>query len=133
MTVALNGSGRDSLPIEGERVRAIKQEVLSDVSCVLARAAGADIAPRHAFLAARNVCEILFSHPQQPSTEIPKMFWETPLGRAVGVCCGDSDEATEAMVKTTLHLPHSVSEKLRLESEMSGKPVSDIIAERLSR
>ena len=80
-----------SLGDDAERMRAIKQSVLSDVSCVLARADGADIDPKRAFGAARNVCEILFSHPMHPrSTDIPKLFWDTPLGKAVGICCPDT-------------------------------------------
>ena len=73
---------------EAERVRAIRQSVLADVSCVLARASGADIDPKRAYGAASNVCEILFSQPLRSLDAIPKLFWETPLGRAVGVCCG---------------------------------------------
>ncbi|HVK04649.1 MAG TPA: hypothetical protein VM490_14310 [Armatimonadaceae bacterium] len=72
---------------DGDRLRAARQAVLGDVSCVLAKACGAeDISPRAAQQAARNLCDILFSHPQSRGTEIPKLFWETPLGHAVERC-----------------------------------------------
>ena len=121
---------------DAERSRALKQSVLADVACVLARSSGADIDARRAFAAARNLCEILFSHPDRPGTDIPKLFWETPLGCAVGACCGDREGAevptAESLVKTTIHLPHSVSEKLRLEATVAGKSVSDVLAEKLT-
>lgn len=114
-----------------ETIRLIKQGVLADVSCVLARAGGADIDPPQAFNAARNICEILFSHPHAATPEIPKMFWETPLGRAVGVCCGS--EMDEPRIKTTLRIPVSVRERLRLEAEALNKSLTDLIAEKLSK
>ncbi len=121
-----------------ERVCAIKQSVLADVSCILARASGADIDARQAFAAARNVCEILFSHHQRPHTEIPKLFWETPLGRAVGLCCGDREEGgADAVpcqpVETMVSLPFPLTERLRLEAEMQNKTLSEVVAERLNK
>lgn len=124
-----------------ERERAVKQGVLADVSCVLARANGADIDARQAFAAARNVCEILFSHHQRPHTEIPKLFWETPLGRAVGLCCGDRDESDETAaalppreaVETVVTLPFPLTERLRLEAEMQNKTLSQVVADRLNK
>ena len=116
---------------ESEKIRMTKQAVLADVTCVLARAGGADIDAEQAFRAARNICEILFAHPHAARHEIPKMFWETPLGRAVGQCCGN--ETDEPRVKTTLRIPLSVRERLRLEAEMSGKSLTDLISEKLAR
>ena len=116
---------------EQENVRLVKQSVLADVSCVLARAGGADIDPHKAFTAARNICEILFAHPHVKNQEIPKMFWETPLGRAVGVCCGNTLE--EPRVKTTLRIPMSVRERLRLEAEALNKSLTDLITEKLAK
>lgn len=120
-------------PLDPEKVREIKQSVLGDVACVLARAGGADIEPRKAFTAARNICDILFGHPQRPHAEIPKLFWDTPLGRAVGVCCGDREDGELPLIKTMVHLPHSVNERLRMEAAVQGKSVSEVIAERLTR
>ncbi len=114
-----------------EKTRVIKQSVLADVSCVLARAGGADIDPKQAFQASRNICEILFAHPHAPSPEIPKMFWETPLGRAVGVCCGNTLD--EPRVKTTLRIPFSVRERLRLEAEALNKSLTELITEKLAK
>jgi len=118
-----------------EQVRCIKQRVLADVVCVLARANGADIEARQAFNAARNLCEILFSHPQQPRPEIPKLFWDTPLGRAVGQCCGDSPDSLEKeeRIETVLHLPSALRERLRLEADALNKPLSDLVAEKLGK
>ena len=116
---------------EGETIRLVKQSVLADVSCVLARAGGADIDTQQAFTAARNICEILFSHPHVQAPEIPKMFWETPLGRAVGVCCGNTLD--EPRIKTTLRIPMSVRERLRLEAEALNKSLTDLIAEKLAK
>lgn len=117
--------------IEDEQTRLIKQSVLGDVSCVLAKAGGADIEAQMAFSAARNICEILFSHPHASNPEIPKMFWETPLGRAVGHCCGNGPD--EPRVKTTLRIPMSVRERLRLEAESLNKSLTDLITEKLAR
>ncbi len=114
-----------------ENIRLIKQSVLADVSCVLARAGGADIDAKQAFNAARNICEILFAHPHASSPEIPKMFWETPLGRAVGVCCGNTLD--EPRVKTTLRIPLSVRERLRLEAEVTNKSLTELITEKLAK
>lgn len=138
VAVAESGSNGSGGPTDmTERIRAAKLGVLTDVACVLARANGADIEPRQAFTAARNLCEILFSHAHRPGTDIPKLFWETPLGQAVGACCGDRESAeaaeAEALVKTTVHLPHSVREKLRLEAEVAGKSVSELLAEKLTK
>nr|CAA9274447.1 hypothetical protein AVDCRST_MAG63-3128 [uncultured Armatimonadetes bacterium] len=116
---------------DDEKVRMIKQGVLADVSCVLARAGGADIDAEYAFTAARNICSILFAHPHAPSPEIPKLFWDTPLGRAVGVCCGT--QLDEPRVKTTLRIPLSVRERLRLEAEALNKSLTDIISEKLAK
>lgn len=116
---------------EAEKIRLIKQSVLGDVSCVLAKAGGADIDQTQAFNTARNLCAVLFYHPHARAPEIPKMFWETPLGRAVGVCCGNTLD--EPRVKTTLRLPLSVRERLRLEAEALNKSVTDLIAEKLAR
>ena len=120
--------------INSEEARQIKQSVIADLSCVLARAAGADIPQQQAFTAARNICEILFSHPDQPRPEIPKLFWESPLGRAVGACCGGSIDLAsdgEARVRTTLELPTSLAERLRLEAEALNKPLDELVTEKL--
>ena len=116
---------------DNEATRLIKQSVLADVSCVLARAGGADIDAQQAFTAARHICEILFAHPQAHSPEIPKMFWETPLGRAVGVCCGNGTD--EPRVKTTFRIPLSVRERLRLEADALNKSLTDLITEKLAK
>lgn len=127
-------AGNTGAPIDAGQVRGIKQSVLADVSCVLARANGADIDRKKAFSAARNVCEILFGHTHRPNTDIPKLFWDTPLGRAVGVCCGDREDGAEKpLVRTTVHLPYDVAEQIRREAELQGKTISEIMAERLSR
>jgi hypothetical protein len=120
--------------LDAAQARGIKQSVLADVSCVLARANGADIDRKKAFNAARNVCEILFGHAHGPNADIPKLFWDTPLGRAVGVCCGDrEDGAEQPLVRTTVHLPYDVAEQIRREAELQGKTISEVMAERLSR
>ena len=59
------------------------------------------------------------------------MFWETPLGRAVGVCCGN--QLDEPRIKTTLRIPMSVRERLRLEAEALNKSLTDLIAEKLAK
>ncbi len=114
-----------------ERVRAIKQNVLADVSCVLARANGADIDPKIAFAAARNLCDILFGYSERPGPSVPKLFWETPLGRAVGICHGEPKE-TEPQVRTTLHLPQAVHEQLSREADETGRPFAELLAEVVS-
>ena len=118
-----------------EEVRQIKQSVLADMSCVLARAAGADIPHQQAFTAARNICEILFTHPDRPRPVIPKLFWETPLGQAVGACCAGTDLTGdgETRIRTTLELPTSLTERLRLEAETLNKPLDDLVTEKLNR
>jgi hypothetical protein len=113
-----------------ENVRIIKQSVLADVSCVLAKADGADIEGPRAFAAAHNICQILFDHPEARQ-EVPEMFWESPLGRAVGLCCGNRYE--EPRVRTTLRLPLSVRERLRREAEARRKSLTDLIAEKLAK
>lgn len=119
-----------------EETRQIKQSVIADMSCVLARAAGADIPQKQALTAARNICEILFAHPDQPRPEIPKLFWDTPLGRAVGACCANDIDLTndgERRVRTTLELPTSLTERLRLEADALNKPLDDLVTEKLKR
>jgi hypothetical protein len=114
-----------------ERVRAIKQNVLADVSCVLARANGADIDPKVAFAAARNLCDILFGYSERPAPSVPKLFWETPLGRAVGICHGEPNEK-EPKVRTTLHLPQAVHEQLSREADETGRPFAELLADMLA-
>jgi len=111
-----------------ERERAIKQNVLADVSCVLARANGADIDPKVAFAAARNLCDILFGYSERPVTSIPKLFWETPLGRAVSICHGEPSEA-ESQVRTTVRLPQAVHDQLSRQADETGRPFAELLAE----
>lgn len=113
-----------------EAARLVKLSVLADVSCVLARADGADIDSAQAFAAAQNLCRILFDHPERRQ-EVPSLFWETPLGRAVGMCCNNRYE--EPRVKTTLRLPRSVRERLQQEAQATKKSLTDLIAEKLAR
>lgn len=111
-----------------ERERAIKQNVLADVSCVLAKANGSDIDPKVAFSAARNLCDILFGHSERPVAFIPKLFWETPLGRAVSICHGEPKEA-ESSIRTTIRLPQEVHEQLSREADETGRPFAELLAE----
>jgi len=115
-----------------ERARTLKQSVLADVSCVLARSGGADIDRRQALSAARNICEILFAHPQQHADDIPRLFWETPLGQAVGSCYATAGNAAPD-VPLRLSLPADVAERLRVEAEARDMTIEEWALEKMSR
>jgi hypothetical protein len=112
----------------------VKQSVLADVSCVLARSGGADIDTRQAISAARNICEILFAHPQHSGRDIPCLFWETPLGRAVGACYEDVGQTDATSTPPpALPLPADLLEHLAAEAEAHGKSISEWALEKLAR
>jgi predicted HicB family RNase H-like nuclease len=59
------------------------------------------------------------------------MFWETPLGPRGGRLL--RQPADEPRIKTTLRIPVSVRERLRLEAEALNKSLTDLIAEKLAK